>query len=406
MKSLNRLDFRSEMVPGQGGNDSTVTHHFPLPARREEVDDYFYSLRVHRSIKSLETLELPWRRLTPEGASPFQTFTWNLSWYQTYAASAGAPLVFEIRRGGEAVAILPCYRAGGALRLAGDLTCDYQDIITHKDEEVPPALTLVMDWLKREARMSHFQFDRLSSEGRLFRALHGSAEIPDASLVFEKCSAPCPYVNLQGGLDGYLASLPIKIRQDLRHSLNRLEKEAPVARVVRLNDFSIRVDDLTHAADFHIEHFRKEGVSPFGDKRLIDLFGRIAKDPEVGLQISFLANQGDLLAVDFGFVRGGRYYGYLTAFDPAFSRLAPGKCLLLKRIDGWVQEDGVHTLDFLAGDESYKKSFTGGNAYQVWSMRLLPDDLHNRARRIGLESHQRLRRLAKAALRKTRAAMR
>jgi CelD/BcsL family acetyltransferase involved in cellulose biosynthesis len=401
MKALNRLDLRSRKGAALRMIDGAVTHHFPLPERRDEVEDYFYSLRVHRSIESLETLELPWRRLTPEGASPFQTYTWNLSWYQTYAATAGAPLVFEIRSAGEAVAILPCYRAGRAIRLAGDLTCDYQDIIARNDEEVVSSLGLVMDWLGSEARRSYFRFDRISSEGALFRALHGPTGRPDDSIVFQKCSAPCPYVDLQGGLDGYLGSLPRKIRQDLRHSLNRLEKEAPVSRVVRLNDFSIRVDDLINAADFHIEHFRKEGGSPFCDERLVELFGRIAKDPDVGLQISFLADQGDLLAVDFGFVRGGRYYGYLTTYDPAFSRLAPGKCLLLKRIDGWVREDGVQTLDFLAGNEAYKKSFTGGAAYHVWSVRLMPDDLLNRTRRLGLEAHHRLRGFVKRVLGRT-----
>jgi len=404
MKSLNRLDLQTGNTAPREGAGSAATHHFPgSPEPRPAGDDGgqcdALSLRVHRSVESLETLELPWRRLTSDEAAPFQTFTWNLAWYRGYAAATGVPVVFELRRGGETVAILPCYLAGRTMRLAGDITCDYQDIITDDFGVVQPALRLAMDWLKREERRAHFHFQKLSSEGMLFRALHDPATAA-GDLVFEKRFAPCPYVSIEGGLDAYLVSLPRKIRQDLRHSLNRLEREAPVARVVRLNSFSIRVDDLENAAEFHIGHFRKEGVSPFADRRLIGLLGCVAKDPDVGFQLSFLANQGDLLAVDFGFVRGGRYYGYLTAYDPAFARLAPGKCLLLKRIDGWVNEDSVHTLDFLAGDEGYKKGFTGGAAYHVWSMRLMPRDLRNRARRIGLESNKQIRRLAKEVLEK------
>src|SRR5690606_13961977 len=117
-----------------------------------------------------------------------------------------------------------------------------------------------------------------------------------------------------------------------------------------------------------------------------------------GFQLSFLTMGCALLAVDFGFVRGGRYYGYLTAFHETYSRLAPGKCLLWKRIDRWVAEDGVRTLGFLAGDEHYKRGFTGGTAYRVWSMRLMPDDFRNRVRQAGLESNKQFRRLAKRAL--------
>jgi CelD/BcsL family acetyltransferase involved in cellulose biosynthesis len=403
MKSLNRLDLQTGNAVPREGAVGAATHHFPgspepRPAGHDGGQCNALSLRVHRSVESLETLELPWRRLTPDEAAPFQTFTWNLAWYRGYASTPGTPVIFELRRGGETVAILPCYLTGRTLRLAGDTICDYQDIITDDLAVVLPTLELVMDWLKREARRSHFHFERLSCEGLLYRALHEPMVAAGENLVFEKRFAPCPYVSIEGGLDAYLVSLPRKIRQDLRHSLNRLEREAPVARVVRLNSFSIRVDDLENAAEFHIGHFRKEGVSPFADRRLIELLGCVAKDPDVGFQLSFLANQGDLLAVDFGFVRGGRYYGYLTAFDPAFGRLAPGKCLLLRRIDGWVEEDGVHILDFLSGDEGYKKGFTGGAAYHVWSMRLMPRDLRNRARRIGLESHKQFRRLAKDVL--------
>jgi CelD/BcsL family acetyltransferase involved in cellulose biosynthesis len=410
MKSLNRLDLLSGKATARahGGTPGAETHHFPKSVDSPDEEggqNGVLSLRVHRSLESLETLEMPWRRLTPAGASPFQTFTWNLAWYRLYAASFGVPAVFEVRRSGETIAILPCYFAGRTLRLAGDITCGCQDVIAGDDAVVLPALGLAMDWLKHESPRAHFHFEKISSEGLLFRALHDeAAAATEGRLVFEKSYAPCPCVGLRGGLDSYLASLPRKIRQDLRNSLNRLEKEAPAARVVRLEHFSIRVDDLENAAAFHIGHFRKAGLSPLHDRRLIALLGCVAKDPDVGFQLSFLADQGDLLAVDFGFVRGGRYYGYLTTYDPAFSRLAPGICLLLKRIDSWVQEDGVHTLDFPAGDEHYKKAFTGGAAYRVWSMRLMPRDLLNRARQIGLESNKRFRSIAKGALRKTRAA--
>lgn len=350
------------------------------------------------ALEALDGLETAWRRLTTPEASPFQTYAWNHAWYRTYALGRVRPLLFEWRRGGETVAILPCYREGKTIRLAADRICDYQDVIAHDAKEVAALLAAVLDWTAKQGQGGHCRFEKISSEGMLFRQLHRAEGRPGHSLCFEKSYAPCPFTSLRGGLEGYLGGLPRKLRQDFRHSLNRLEREAPEARVTILRDFEIRVDDLWNAAAFHIEHFRKDGESPFADHRLIDLFGRVAKDPESGFQLAFLTLYGDLLAVDFGFVRGGCYYGYLTAFDAGYGRLAPGKCLLLKRIDRWVAEDDVDTLDFLAGDEDYKRAFTGDTAYHVWSMRLMPDDFRNRLRHAGLESDKQLRQLAKRAL--------
>jgi len=358
-------------------------------------------LLVHEdgaAFEALDGLESAWRRLTAPEASPFQTFAWNHAWYRTYALGRVKPLLFEWRRGGETVAILPCYREGKTIRLAADRICDYQDVIARDTDEVAALLAAVLEWVAAQGHGGQCRFEKLSSRGLLYRQLHAVGGMPDHALCFEKSFAPCPYADLRGGLENYLGGLPRKLRQDYRHSLNRLEREAPDVRVSILRDFEIRVDDLWNAAAFHIEHFRKDGESPFADHRLIDLFGRVAKDPECGFQLAFLTLYGDLLAVDFGFVRGGCYYGYLTAFDEAFGRLAPGKCLLLKRIDRWISEDGVHTLDFLAGDEEYKRGFTGNVAYHVWSMRLMPDDFRNRLRRAGLESDKQLRRFAKRAL--------
>lgn len=373
-----------EEVPAPAG------HHAPAIPGGE--------LLLHETLEPIEALESDWRRLTPASASPFQTYTWNLAWYHTHTGIQPRPLVFEWRRDGITTAILPCYREGKSIRLAGDRICDYQDAIAREPGEVTAMLRSAREWLDREGRGLHFRFERLSSEGLLYAALRDPAQAPSRSLHFEKSCAPCPFMDLQGGLDNYLATLSRKMRQDMNHALNRFEREAGEAVITILRDYEIRVDDLWNAAAFHTLHFRKGGESPFRDHRLLDLFARIAKDPDVGFQLSFLAKGADLLAVDFGFVRGRRYYGYLTAFDQAYARLAPGKVMLLKRIDRWVQEDGVDTLDFLAGDERYKRHFAGDRAYRVWSMRLMPDDLRNRIRRARLESDKRIRHMAKLAL--------
>ncbi|MEM9017369.1 MAG: GNAT family N-acetyltransferase, partial [Verrucomicrobiota bacterium] len=137
-----------------------------------------------------------------------------------------------------------------------------------------------------------------------------------------------------------------------------------------------------------------------GDPRLLRLLGEVAKDEDVGFHFSRLTSQSDILAFDFGFVRGGSYYGYLTGFHPAFQKLAPGKCLLLRRIDEWVRKDKIHTLDFLAGDEGYKRDYTGGASYAVCSVHLMPDTFAHRARKASLVVARQGRQVAKQAIEK------
>lgn len=358
-------------------------------------------LRVHEGAGALDALERlgnSWRSLTADSDPPFLTYGWNQAWYHLYSGADNRPLIFELVCGERTEAILPCYLDGKTVRLAGDRLCDYQDVIASEDGAASILVAGAMEWLSSRSQGGQIRFERLSSEGRLFRILHDGRSFPRASLRFEKTFAPCPITSLRGGLEGYLAGLPRKTRQDFRHSLNRLQREAPDARITILRDYEIQVRDLWGAAAFHTACFRKAGESPFRDHRLIDLLGRVAKDPEVGFQLGALTLYGDFLAVDFGFARGGCYYGYLTSFDPGYSRWAPGKCLLLRRIDAWVAEDGVERLDFLCGNEAYKYSHTGGEAYQVWSIRLIPDGLVGRVRLAGLESNRRLRQFAKRVL--------
>ncbi|MEM9015596.1 MAG: hypothetical protein AAGC68_01185, partial [Verrucomicrobiota bacterium] len=219
------------------------------------------------SLDSLVAIEKDWRRLTPKTAAPFQTFTWNLAWYRNFLSEESDMRVLVFCCEGRIVAILPGYSKGNQIRLAGDCTCDYQDLLAENESLVPGVLEALSGWQKRDAPRQYFFFEKLSSEGLLHRSLVEENVISEGMLMYSRCYAPCPFVLLRGGLEDYLSSLPARVRQDFRRSLKRLDRECPVSRVEIFRDLSIRVDTLTEAAAFHSRHFRKEGVSPLGDPR-------------------------------------------------------------------------------------------------------------------------------------------
>lgn len=93
-------------------------------------------------------------------------------------------------------------------------------------------------------------------------------------------------------------------------------------------------------------------------------------DPDVGMRVSRLGLSGNPHAIDFTFVRGESFFGYLTAFNGEHSRYSPGSCLLMARLPLLISE-GVKVFDFLCGSESYKYRFAT-DEYWVHSVTLVP----------------------------------
>ncbi|MDF1657415.1 MAG: GNAT family N-acetyltransferase [Verrucomicrobiales bacterium] len=374
-----------------------VLHH-PLPEEVHDSRSGDLKIRIVETVEEIEKLELPWRKLTGKFSAPFQTFTWNLAWYRHFRGTYDAPMVFLIEQDETIAAILPCYRKGRQIRLAGDRNGDYQDILTASQKTAFRALGAIFTRVKNDFSAYNFYFWKISSEGFLHAFFRADEEQSEEMLTVSEIHARCPTVSIKGGLESYLTSLPSKRRQDMRRSLKRLDKAMPRCWIQILRGDEIRVSDLENVAEFHADYFRKDGVSPLRDPALSGMLGEVSKDPDVGLQVSALIDQGKMLAVDIGFARGGKYYGYLIAFDPEFRSLAPGKCLLLNRIDTWTEEDDVEVLDFLSGDEPYKTGFTHGESYDVESVHWMQNRVRSRAVRATIVAGNFGRRVAKRAL--------
>ena len=66
---------------------------------------------------------------------------------------------------------------------------------------------------------------------------------------------------------------------------------------------------------------------------------------------------GKLAAYSLNFRYNNKLLGYQILFDKAFYRLSPGVLILYKRIE-YAFKEGYNELDFLKGDEPYKKNYS------------------------------------------------
>ncbi|MDP4005896.1 GNAT family N-acetyltransferase [Methylobacterium sp. NEAU K] len=78
---------------------------------------------------------------------------------------------------------------------------------------------------------------------------------------------------------------------------------------------------------------------------------------ESGLLHAFVLECGDaVVAVSINFVQAGTMMAFVTTYDPAFERGSPGMVLMMDYIM-WSIDHGLHTVDFLCGDEGFKGRF-------------------------------------------------
>ena len=155
------------------------------------------------------------------------------------------------------------------------------------------------------------------------------------------------------------------IRNDSRRALKRLRELHDVEFVY---DAGIDERLFTELFDVYDRRWADRADSPSG------LFaterGRaFLRDVGVALhdrgeaRISTLRCDGRLVAVRFGFERGGWYLGYMEAFDPEFRRFGPGQILVARILEDLLAR-GLRGFDFMRG-EGFHKSKWANAGYDV-----------------------------------------
>ncbi len=321
---------------------------------------------VIRSLIGLEGIQREWRALMFPEASPFQTYSWNHAWYKNFSNCYDEILIFVASKG---ATVFPLYRKGNSLRLAGDITCDYQDAIAKNIHAVRTGLQELLAW--SSAKNYDLNFRKLSTRGFLYQVINEMPDVESHFKALKKVVGPCPYFEIGETSETRLEHLPRKFRAELRRMKRRLMEAFPETILQFNRSPKIKSQDILEMVNFHSDNFRFAGANPLDDPRLRQLLQDIRNEPGVGLCVSRLGDSGTTLAMDLIFIRGGRLYGYLTAFNCDQARLSPGSCLLTDRLDLLAEEENVKVIDFLCGSEPYKYRYAK-DEYRVESVRLVP----------------------------------
>lgn len=341
------------------------------------VDAAAIEVELVTSIDGMRALEGAWRALEMVSAGPgfFQSFAWcgHVAEVRAAANPGGyKPLVAIGRRDGEVVSLWPLslQRSLGSWVVRnlddpfGQLACVLATEAGDGEALVAGALAEIA--LRRLAGSAFLE--RIPVGDTLHRAIlaHQPRLVPaDAAVTLDL--APFP------SFEDLRRSRNRKSMKNLRNATNRLRAAGTsAARVLRRGA----------ALEALIQRACQRRRAWLDARGMSSPAFRLAEHSEIlrggaswGLdaeRIGFeLSLDGKPIAEQWGFLHGGCYYAYMSAFDPAFEHLSPGK-LQLARVIEEVMALGVESIEMLTPASDYKLVWSDAtrelvNATLAWS---------------------------------------
>ena len=157
--------------------------------------------------------------------------------------------------------------------------------------------------------------------------------------------------DVEGSYENYIAGRPGRLRSTLRRKTAKLMKLPDV-------QFSVHDDrkDLDHLLQIYQQVYDLSWKVPEPHPHFIpQLISACAKSGQLRLG---LLRIGDApVAIHFWVVKGGTAFIYKLAHDSSYDSYSPGTLLMAHMVRHVIENDGVKRLDFLSGDDAYKRDW-------------------------------------------------
>jgi GNAT acetyltransferase-like protein len=293
--------------------------------------------------------------------SPFVSWAWHRAWADASPPEdVASSQALVLRSDGDQIgALLPFrlyrtrFRRAPVTALGwaiADLGCpDHLDVPALPDADFG-ALVTRLDGLPWDVMVLDNVAERSPNIDRLSAACEGRGW-----LVRRRPLWRCPYLELPGNWDAYLASLPPSRRQTIRRKERTLYRQHDV-RVTDYGPERLR-EGWQRLKELHER--RWDGVGAFGNpsfERLHLAFGSMLAE-QGALWLATLDLDGTPAAAWYGFSVADTVYFYQGGRDPRWERESVGAILMGIMIRRAI-ERGFRTFDFLRGEEPYKLNWT------------------------------------------------
>lgn len=341
MQEILKVDEQDLRNPASTRRDHSSLHHSPEVDGMRASSPPQMHLKVISDLRTMDRIEHDWNRLIQADTSPYQTFGWIQAFFHHWREWLDEMLVFTLADEKGIVAILPCYRVGSKLHLAADEISPYNDMVAMDREVAAELVARASGWVRefrngyklhflsvREGSLIHESVRRVEEDEEGWKYAAREAESSDS-------------FDLKEGCESYLESLSDSGAIRLRQAGTLLNQRFPMDRLTVLRGCNMRVNDLANAFEFFARCKAEGAELPELDFQLFCALGEASKDSDLGMQLAFLSNEGEILAVSCGFAMNGVWHEYLRAEAEEHARFEPAANLFIRCIDGWHREDGL-----------------------------------------------------------------
>lgn len=287
------------------------------------------------------------------------------SWYQTFidtVAKRVGKVVFVAAEddSGQAVAVLPLWlrrpdsiwHMKRAASLANYYSCLYQPLLSPDRRRAESGLHTIAAHLSAAGRdWSLIDLKPLPAEAWYMQCLsatfasHGF--VPQQYVAFGNWYLPAAGMSF----DTYFNARSKKMRSTVRSKTNQLQEK--YAFDIRIVQEVTEVDGAVRAYNQVYETSWKQS-EPFPD--FIPALARsLAENSQ--LRLGLLSLDDHPAAAQLWFVAGRVAHIFKLAYDPEFSQYSVGTILTMKLMEHVLDVDHVEVVDFLSGDDEYKKQW-------------------------------------------------
>jgi CelD/BcsL family acetyltransferase involved in cellulose biosynthesis len=266
--------------------------------------------------------------------------TWDSPYFSpgyVAAVHAGRPVSVLLADG----FVLPLHIAGSVAVPAGSPGADFQGPLLAPGTRFSPRALL------SAAGVKSFTFDHL---------LDG---YPDFDPWVEE-RRPSPYMDVTGGLDGYLGRAAKSGKDKMSEARRLTNKAGRDLGAVTFVATSADSADLDRVIELKRDQYSSTGARDhFADSAQRELLHRLLSS---GLGVLSTVHAGPhLLAAHFGIRSGGVLHWWFPVYDKKFGPLSPG-WILLREVVMAAPELGVTRIDLGRGEDDYKRRAMTGSS--------------------------------------------
>lgn len=324
-----------------------------------------FSVKVVSRIDDLANLRDDWDKLASKHGSymPFLCFDWFRLWLHHFLNGNELCVVF-LHEGHNLACIAPFLRKRERFKginvrkieLVGNVYSPFRYFLFDQlgNEQRVAYLSIILKFLaKSYSQWDFIDFSAIPGENRSFDVLKEAINKAGVSCSEYFSFGDWYLDDIACSGDEYIAALPKKIRKDVPYCRRRLQKMGNLEFKLIRNQGSIDDYMELYYWVYSKSWQRREGVGPTFHRDLAKLAAKNG-----WLRLGFLFLDGTPISAQFWMTCSNNSFILKTVYNQDYRKYSPGKILTAEMMKYVIDIDKVKTVDYVQGDEPYKKDWT------------------------------------------------